>query len=606
MATSVLDTYITRFLFQTDRAGLRRAERQLSGTFATIAGRARQAARAAGAIATGLAGAGAGVYVAGQSAERAFIRMQTQLGMTADETARVKAELLSLSRETAQPLAQLADGFFLLRSNEIPIMDALSDMKNAAYGAMAELGTSTDIANLVSSARVSLGEKEVTNILAGGIKGGKIDDAGQVAAVMGQLLPFASSLDISFKDLMVGVAGYSKQGINPAQAATALRGILGSLLDPSQQAQDILKSLPGKLTPDDLKQMVKTQGWIAVLQDLKAQLNDQDFAKIIGRLEGLGLALDVTGSNKGNYDSVADAIDDAIKLNQVQLNRLVVMETGFFKASKAANDFRVTLQLLYDSVLVPILDFFAKLPPLIQNVIVSGLALGIFAQLTGLGPALGKIVSALGGLVKVLYRLSGWLFGALLGRAAVSRLTRRLRRMVVMGLLALLGGRISKRMAIRLAIMIGTALLAAFKAIPLAIGGLLLAIGLAIWIWWDEIKLAVKNFVADIKQSLHDMMPDWVKRVFGIGGVKGVKNPNAPGAGTASNPVVPVQMMYTQAGGLVPSNAQGATKSSTINVNGITVYVPNGNPQAVAQHISAALKTEMLKVAEDVNSQVMF
>ena len=398
MATTVLDEFITRFRFVSERGDLRRVEQGTNRVLARIRRNSAAVARGVGQVGVAIGALGGAAYGVGANAERAFTRLQTQLGLTAGEAAEAKGQMEALARDTGQDLTGLANAYFSLRSNGLTAEAALDVVGQAAKGAAIELGTAADIANVAGSAINALGEERATEIILGTIKAGNIPDAASLSRSMGSLLPFAAELGISFDELGAAIAGFSRTGKPVSEVVTSVRSTMQSLLRPSSEAIKILGDLG--VTTDDLKRMLADQGLIKTLQNLRAATTGDDlaFSKLIGQAEALGFALNATGDNADDYNDILGQI----RGNTGDLNEAfgVVKETGFHSGESALTDLKLTLEKLYTEAVVPVLEAFNALPETVR-VALAGIAVGgVTAQFLGLGGAIGGIVTALAGVGK--------------------------------------------------------------------------------------------------------------------------------------------------------------------------------------------------------------
>ena len=496
MAERVIDTLITRLLFQGDTQALDRANRKLKD----LDGRIQAVAKGAR-IAIGAAiGIGTAAFFTGSKTERELAKLQTQLGDTAEQVEAIRPQLRGLAQDTAQPLNEIVAAFFNLKSSVQGITDAqaFEVITAAAKGSTLELGKVDDLALVAGVAIRQFGEdtisgQEALDILHSTIKSGTIPDAGALASGFGRLLGPGREAGLTFNELAAAVAGYSQTGQPVPSVIDAIRQAITQLNAPSAEAQKILDGVfPGATnSARALRNMLGRDGLFDTLQFLRREIGDdsQALRRLVGDVNALGFIQDATGDKAHLYTDALEANRNA--LGSVNAGLEIFKTTGAYEAQKATNNLRLALESLYNSAVIPLLKAFGQLPSIIQTVAVGMTTLSAASMLMG-GP------SVLGGLRLAVNLLSvAWWRQTL----PIMVLWAQLKLLTLQTWLARAGQIALRVVTLAGAVATGIATAAtwawnaALSANPIGIAILaLVALGGAIYAavrYWDDIKTAV-------------------------------------------------------------------------------------------------------------------
>lgn len=247
-----------------------------------------------------------------------------------------RIELEKLAREagmnTVFSARQAADAMYFLASAGLNVKDmahVLTPTLNLAAAAQMGIAEATDIVvnNLkVFKAKMSDAEK-FTDIMAKTVSssntnmqqlGDALSYAGASAAVTGA----------SFKDINILIASMADQGIKGSRAGMQLRMAFTRLLDPTTQAQEVLKKYNlnveeiQQLLPTPLKLLEKMRG--AFMAEEDAIVRAADANKIFGVRQANVTALMLTGEKfiKKNTEAISKYGGAAQKMADVQLDTL--------------------------------------------------------------------------------------------------------------------------------------------------------------------------------------------------------------------------------------------------------------------------------------------
>ena len=277
---------------------------------------------------------GIGVVVRGSvELETSLVRLETQIGLTRSESAELGESIEDLAQLTGRNAGSLADAAFFIQSGGQRGAAANEILEASAKGAAIALGSERDIANLLTAAINAYGDESLmasraSEILLSTVREGALE-ANELSSSLGRVLTPASELGIELDELGAIVAFYTRTGLSATESTTALRSVLGSFIKPAEEAGNILAD--AGISVDDLRRSVADDGLIQTLQQLRAELGEDTsaFSKFIGRQEGIGLALALTGDRADEANDIYGRLTQQTDNLDAAFNR--VSETTEFK-----------------------------------------------------------------------------------------------------------------------------------------------------------------------------------------------------------------------------------------------------------------------------------
>ena len=317
---------VTKF----DDKGLRGAQKALSkfGGFAADVAKAASVALAGVAV--------AGVREAAQF-ETSFAKIQGLVGVTADEIGVLEDAAKRLGPQFGISANEAADALFFITSAGLRGAAATEVLEASLKGAAIGLGDTKTIADLATSAvnaygESNLGGAEAVDVLAEAVRLGKLEPA-ELAGAMGQVLPLASNLGVSFDQVGAALAGMSKTGTDAATASTQLRQILATLAKPTNGANDALAEMG--LSAAGLREQIKEKGLFSTLETLTTAFdgNIEATTEVFGNIRALSGVLDLMGASAEDNALVFEQMADKTGVLDEALN--ITAETSEFKFNKA-------------------------------------------------------------------------------------------------------------------------------------------------------------------------------------------------------------------------------------------------------------------------------
>ena len=317
---------VTKF----DDKGLQGAQRALANfqNFAVDVGRVAAAAVAA-----------VGVVSVREAAqfETSFAKIQGLVGVTADEIGVLEDAAKGLGPAFGVSANEAADALFFITSAGLRGAGATDVLEASLKGAAIGLGDTKTIADLATSAvnaygESTLGGAEAVDVLAEAVRLGKLAPE-ELAGSMGQVLPLASNLGVSFAEVGAAMAGMSKTGTDASTAATQLRQILATLAKPTAEANRGLADMG--LSAEGLRKQIKDEGLFATLETLTTAFdgNIEATSEVFGNIRALSGVLDLMGASVDDNRELFNQMTDATGVLDEAFG--ITSETAEFKFNKA-------------------------------------------------------------------------------------------------------------------------------------------------------------------------------------------------------------------------------------------------------------------------------
>ena len=357
-----------------------------------------------------LVAAGGAAFKMASDFESSMTKIQSLVGRSAEEVEGLTKSVLSLSGKTARAPQELADAMFFITSAGIEGADAASVLEASAKAAAVGLGETATIADLATSAMNAYGKENLsasgaTDVMVAAVREGKLE-ASELAGSMGRVLPVASAMGVSFNEVGAAFAALSRTGTNAAEAATQVRGIMTSLLKPTQQAEEALAGMG--LSSEGLRKQIADEGLLSTLQTLATEFdgNAAASASVFGNVRALSGVMDLMGKNVEGTEAIFASMNDTLGATDKAF--AVTSETAEFKMNQAISDFKVAMIAVGQEIIPVVLPMiqalaewigkivrvFGDLPgPIKTGIVIIG---GLAAALGPLIIAAGAVASAIG------------------------------------------------------------------------------------------------------------------------------------------------------------------------------------------------------------------
>lgn len=209
------------------------------------------AATTAGVALAAFGGVGAFAFGQGASELVAFERELSAVNtlLSEDSTAsieEIRDQVFQLGSELGS-VSEITNATYQAISASIPAADAVGFVADAARLAAAGMTDTTTAVDVLTTALNAYGLEatsagQISDILFQTVKAGKTT-ADELGASLGNVIPTAANLGVSFTDVSAAVAELTKVGLNTPTAVTSLNAALGTLLKPSSQAAELAEEL---------------------------------------------------------------------------------------------------------------------------------------------------------------------------------------------------------------------------------------------------------------------------------------------------------------------------------------------------------------------------
>jgi TP901 family phage tail tape measure protein len=280
-------------------------------------------------ISAAITAAGVAAFKFGKDFEKSLTQIETLVGLSAESVKEFKGQVLALSSETGKGPGELADALYFVTSAGLRGAEAMQTLTASAKGSALGLGETKVVADAATSAVnaygfANLSADEAVRVLIGTVREGKAE-ADSIAGAMGRVIPVANSLGVSFQDVGAFIASTTRVGLNAEESATALRGALVTLTNPTKEQTDAFQQLSEKgLLPlgfnlESVRKKIREEGLAQGFMQLTAATkgNVEALTAIIGNVRA---ATGVLGAY-GTQAQKSLQIQTAIRTNLDETNK---------------------------------------------------------------------------------------------------------------------------------------------------------------------------------------------------------------------------------------------------------------------------------------------
>jgi TP901 family phage tail tape measure protein len=332
-------------------------------------------------------------------------KIQTLVGVSADEVSKLRKEVVALSGKTAQAPAELAEGLFFLTSAGLEGANAMETLEQVSKGVAIGLGEQADLAKVAAAAQNAYGEDTMSASKALDIFGGMVQtgmfEASELAGVLGTQLGLAANLGISFEELGAMISTYTKTTGDANAATTGLSGIMMSFAKITPKQEEALASVG--MTVEGLRNSLGTQGLQATLIEMQSAFknNNVDLSEFFSKSQALKGVLGVLGNQTETYKDVLDKLEQSTGFVNDGFD--TVSKGAGFRLQQSFNNLKIAGQQIGEAllpVIVKLANFVASAAKSFTQLDTStkGIIVGVGLLVASIGPMLtllGTIGSAL-------------------------------------------------------------------------------------------------------------------------------------------------------------------------------------------------------------------
>lgn len=181
---------------------------------------------------------------------------------------------------------------------------------------------------------------------------------GELSANLGQIVPIASSVGVSFDEVTGGIAALTTQGLSTSAATTGLRQVLASVVAPTKQATDAAAALG--LSFD--VQALKAKGLEGFLNEVITATggNEAAMAQLFGSVEALGAVLAFAGGAGDKFSQImVDQAEKAGATDAAYQKMADSLDQRWKDATAAARDLALGFGNVLLTLVVPAMELAA-------------------------------------------------------------------------------------------------------------------------------------------------------------------------------------------------------------------------------------------------------
>lgn len=264
------------------------------------------AAMAAAAVALGAVAVGASLTL-----DRALTEVATLSKNAKDNIGALKDEARAMAREFGGSAAGQVKAFYqAISAGAGTVKQAavlLRDANRLAKAGVTDVLTGVNVLTTAVNAYGAgvLSTADASDAIFTAVKAGKTT-VSELASGLGNVIPIASSLGVTFDELLGAVAALTTQGQSTSLAITGVRAILSTVAKPAQEASKMAKRLGIEFNTTALK----SKGLRGFLKDVvtKTKGSKESLAQLFGSVEALNAVLAFSGGAGEKFTDVMDGM----------------------------------------------------------------------------------------------------------------------------------------------------------------------------------------------------------------------------------------------------------------------------------------------------------
>lgn len=263
-----------------------------------------------------LVGVGFAAFRAAKGFHESMTQIEALVSSSKGHMEEYRQAVLGMARDVGKSPRELADALYFITSSGLSGKAALETLEASAKASAAGLGQTKVVADAVTSAINAYGEKNLsasraTDILVAAIDQGKAEPE-EFAASLGRVMAPAQQMGVSFQEVTAAIASMSLQGLDAAEATTALRAGLLTFADPSEKARKALKEVG--LSAAEVRRSIRDEGLLETLVALRERFkgNEEAMAGLFGNVRAFVGASILTGETLEKNRGIFQALEGAV------------------------------------------------------------------------------------------------------------------------------------------------------------------------------------------------------------------------------------------------------------------------------------------------------
>lgn len=368
-----------------------------------------------------IAGAATAAFKMSSDFENAMAKVGTIADTTSTPMTELKKQVVDLSNTVGVGVTDIAEAQYQAISAGVDTaasVDFVSTAVKAAKGGFTDTATAVDgITTVLNAYGLEAGKAaEISDQMLTAQNFGKTT-FGDMASSMGNVIPIASSLNVSTEELFGSIAVLTKNGIGTSEAVTGLKAAYSNILKPSAEASKMAQQLGLDFSSTHLQSV----GWAKFLDEIKEKTggNAETMAKLFGSTEALNSVTVLAGKGSEDFVKVLEQMNDASGMTQKAYEKMMTpterMNISINKIKNALIQFGAALTPVFEEVaekIGKVGDWLNSLSEEQVETIVKwggiaaavGPAIAIFGKIV---ETVGKVGGGIGSAVKMFSKFKG-------------------------------------------------------------------------------------------------------------------------------------------------------------------------------------------------------
>jgi TP901 family phage tail tape measure protein len=353
-----------------------------------------------------IVGIGTAAFKMAADFERSMSKITGLVGISRTEVAKMRGEVLNLSKNTGKSASELADGLFVITSAGLRGSKAMEALDSASKASAAGLGQTNDIARSVAGAMNAYGSEvldaaKATDIIVATARAGNFETS-QLAGALGRVLPFAKQAQASLEEVGGAVALLTRTNGNAAESITQISALMRAFVVPTEQGKKALEKIG--LTASDVRDAIGKDGLVSALKMLDKGFkgNREELGRMLGSSEAAGAAFQILDAKASDLNDTFGVTAKSAGMTEDAFG--AAAETAQFKMEAAMKSLQASL-IEIGAIVAPfaakvaegigkVVGAFTSLPGPVKNA-----AVAMAALVAAMGPLLwmgGKVLGSIG------------------------------------------------------------------------------------------------------------------------------------------------------------------------------------------------------------------
>lgn len=299
--------------------------------------------------------------------ETALAHIEGLTGATAEQTRNWSNQLKQMSGIVGKTPQELAEALYYIASSGVEASQAMDILNVSAKASMAGLGSTQQMADVLTSAmnayaKSGLTAQRAVEILTVAVREGKIE-ASQFATHIGYVIPVAALMGVKFEQVTAAMAAMSITGADASTSATQLRQVLSDVLKPAVQSESALKQFG--LSGAKLRQIIEDDGLLSAMNainDIVKKFGIDTVAKVFPDVRSLTGAMQLMGENSEHVAEIfKEVAEDSVAFGKAVEVVSQTLQHRYNQALSQVNFSMIELGASMKSALIPIFQSIADM-----------------------------------------------------------------------------------------------------------------------------------------------------------------------------------------------------------------------------------------------------